>query len=183
MENTEPLSTKPRATGRTREMVIALDRRILWLARHWVLVFNLFIFTYVGLPFAAPMLMAAGATGPARVIYTVYSGLCHQLGYRSFFLFGEQLTYPRDIFKQYSGIDPNLIESNGYPTGFWESRAFVGNAQMGYKVALCERDVAIYGVILLGGLLYAITIIGIPIAGQHFKLARVGLFPFSYKLE
>lgn len=35
----------------------------------------------------------------------------------------------------------------------------------------------------LGGLLYAITIVGIPIARQHFKLARVGLFPFSYKLE
>ena len=34
-----------------------------------------------------------------------------------------------------------------------------------------------------GGLLYAITIVGIPIAKQHFKLATVGLFPFSYKLE
>jgi uncharacterized membrane protein YccF (DUF307 family) len=36
---------------------------------------------------------------------------------------------------------------------------------------------------LLGGLLYAVTIVGIPIAQQHFKLARVGLFPFSYRLE
>jgi uncharacterized membrane protein YccF (DUF307 family) len=35
----------------------------------------------------------------------------------------------------------------------------------------------------LGGLLYAITIVGIPIAQQHFKLAKMGLFPFSYKFE
>jgi uncharacterized membrane protein YccF (DUF307 family) len=44
----------------------------------------------------------------------------------------------------------------------------------GWEIALAH---------FLGGLLYAITIIGIPIAKQHFKLAKVGLFPFSYKLE
>jgi len=35
----------------------------------------------------------------------------------------------------------------------------------------------------LGGLLYAVTIVGIPIARQHFKLALVGLLPFSYTFE
>jgi uncharacterized membrane protein YccF (DUF307 family) len=36
---------------------------------------------------------------------------------------------------------------------------------------------------LLGGLLYAVTIVGIPIAMQHFKLATVALMPFSYTFE
>jgi uncharacterized membrane protein YccF (DUF307 family) len=36
---------------------------------------------------------------------------------------------------------------------------------------------------LLGGLLYAVTIVGIPLAQQHFKLAKMALFPFSYTFE
>jgi uncharacterized membrane protein len=34
------------------------------------------------------------------------------------------------------------------------SRTFIGDPQMGYKVALCERDVAIYGAIALIGLIF-----------------------------
>jgi uncharacterized membrane protein YccF (DUF307 family) len=44
----------------------------------------------------------------------------------------------------------------------------------GWEIALAH---------LLGGLLYAITIVGLPIAQQHFKLAQVGLFPFSFRFE
>lgn len=36
---------------------------------------------------------------------------------------------------------------------------------------------------LLGGVLLAITIIGIPFAKQHFKLIPVALFPFIYDLD
>jgi uncharacterized membrane protein len=32
----------------------------------------------------------------------------------------------------------------------------VGNEQVGHKVALCERDVAIYGAVLAAGLLFAL---------------------------
>ena len=35
------------------------------------------------------------------------------------------------------------------------SRDFVGNAEMGYKMTLCARDIAIYSGILIGGLIYA----------------------------
>ena len=34
-------------------------------------------------------------------------------------------------------------------------RSFIGNPEIGYKVALCERDVAIYGSVFLAGLLFA----------------------------
>jgi uncharacterized membrane protein YccF (DUF307 family) len=36
---------------------------------------------------------------------------------------------------------------------------------------------------LIGGLILAITIVGLPFAKQHFKLIPVALFPFNYKLE
>ena len=34
---------------------------------------------------------------------------------------------------------------------------YVGNPEIGYKVAICERDVAIYGSIFLGGLLFGVA--------------------------
>ena len=141
-----PLEKRP-LTGGSRAIVIALDRGILTLSRHWIFFLNTFIFAYVGLPFLAPVFMKLGQTGPARAIYTLYSGLCHQLGYRSWYLFGERANYPRDIFKQFTGIDPNDL---------WAARGFIGNDQLGFKVAYCERDVAIYGAILIFGLLYAL---------------------------
>jgi uncharacterized membrane protein len=35
-----------------------------------------------------------------------------------------------------------------------ERRFFVGDESLGYKVAICQRDVAIYGAVLLTGLLF-----------------------------
>ena len=35
----------------------------------------------------------------------------------------------------------------------------------------------------VGGLIFAITIIGLPFAKQHFKLIPVALFPFNYNLK
>src|SRR5688572_19826740 len=84
-------------TGWQRSLVINIDRFIYWLARHWVAVFSALAAIYVGLPILAPVLMNAGATGPARAIYTVYSPMCHQMASRSFFLFGEQPAYPRAL--------------------------------------------------------------------------------------
>jgi uncharacterized membrane protein len=145
-----PTPGKVRATGRTRDFVIAVDRAILGISRHWLLYLTLLVFIYVGLPFLAPVFMQTGATGPARAIYAMYSGLCHQLGYRSWYLFGERAAYPRDIFEVYSGIDPDLPES------LLVARNFVGNERMGWKVAYCERDVAIYAAIGVFGLVYAL---------------------------
>jgi uncharacterized membrane protein len=110
----------------------------------------LFVGVYVGLPFVAPLLMQAGLTGPARVIYGLYGGLCHQLGYRSWYMFGERLAYPRAIFQDYTGIDPDD------PRQLLAARQFIGNERTGWKVAYCERDVAIYGAIFAGGLIFAL---------------------------
>ncbi len=164
--------------------VTGADRLSYWIANHWLAaVIGLFIL-YLGLPFLAPVLMKSGATAPAQVIYTVYSPLCHQLGFRSFFLFGEQPYYPRAIagvdgvmtFGEATGID----ESNN---GLLEARRFVGNERLGYKIALCQRDVAIYGAIILFGFVFALT--GRRIKPLHWAgwlfiaIAPMGLDGFS----
>lgn len=136
----------------SRGQAIFLNRAVFAFARHWLAVFNLLVFIYVGLPFAAPTLMKLGAARPAKWIYRAYSPLCHQLAFRSWFLFGEQPAYPRSIagtslisYGRVTGLDEN---------DYWGARAFIGNETVGYKVAFCERDVAIYGGMLLAGILF-----------------------------
>jgi len=130
-----------------RRFVILADRFVFWLSKHWLAIFNVLAFLYVGLPFLTPLLMVLGLKGPAWAIYAVYGPLCHQLSYRSWFLFGPQLAYSLPQLVERVGADavPGL-----------STRAFVGNAALGYKVALCQRDTAIYGAILLGGLVYGL---------------------------
>jgi uncharacterized membrane protein len=168
---------KKTVTGPQRSLVIGMDRLIYSLSRHWLAVFNIIVLIYVALPISAPILMKAGAVGPARLIYTMYSPMCHQMTQRSFFLFGEQSAYPREI----AGTDLKPIEAyiddipefegvtaENWPAFFGAARAFRGNEQMGYKMALCERDIGIYGFVLVGGLLYAmlrnrVNIKGLPL--------------------
>jgi uncharacterized membrane protein len=38
-----------------------------------------------------------------------------------------------------------------------EARRFLGNDNVGYKVALCQRDIAMYGGILLFGLIFSLS--------------------------
>jgi uncharacterized membrane protein len=144
---------KPPLEGKARERAIGMTRVVGGFSRHWLAILNTIVFLYVGLPFLAPALMKAGVEGPARMIYTVYSPVCHQLAFRSWFLFGEQPAYPRTL------AGTSLV-SYGEATGLNEddlasARALTGDERLGYKVALCERDVAIYGGILIGGLIFA----------------------------
>ena len=132
------------------------ERFSYWISQHYLLVFNLFVFLYVGLPFLAPVLMKVDATAPATVIYRVYSGLCHQLAFRSWFLFGEQPVYPREA----AGLENYLTfhEATGLDEqGLLAARSYIGTDSIGYKVGLCQRDVAIYGSILFFGLLFGLT--------------------------
>jgi len=153
------------------------DRFSLWLSRNYLLWFNVFIFIYVGLPFLAPVMMDSGLTAPAGLIYRAYSLVCHQLAFRSFFLFGEQAVYPRIA----AGV-PNVL-TYGEATGLdemdlWVARSFTGSKILGYKVALCERDVAIYIGILMFGVLFAITARKIPSLPWYMWIV-LGLVPIG----
>lgn len=152
-----------------------------WMGKHYMALFNLLVLFYLGLPFLAPVLMKVGATRPAGLIYRAYSAVCHQLGFRSFYLFGEQLVYPRqaagvaDIlsFQQATG----LSEASSAEALF-SARTFVGDEQVGYKIALCERDVAIYGAIFLFGVVFTLTGRRIPVL-PWYAWILLGLVPIG----
>jgi uncharacterized membrane protein len=154
------------------------DRIAYWISKHYLAVFNIFLLLYIGLPFLAPVFKKLEWNAPAQVIYKIYSPLCHQWAFRSFFLFGEQAFYPHSAaglddyitFEAATGItdqlDPNRIQA----------RNFEGNSLLGYKIALCERDVAIWGAMALFGLVYAAT--GRRLPKLHWILwVLVGLGP------
>lgn len=131
-------------TGRTRDLVIFVDKTIFQLAKHWLALANLFWGLYVGLPILAPILMDAGWTVPAKAIYTIYRPACHQRPERSYFIGGPEVVYaPEEL--EAAGVDLDPFARD------------IGNATVGWKVAFCERDVAIYGAILVTGLVYALV--------------------------
>jgi uncharacterized membrane protein len=140
----EDSQRRPPVTGRTRDLVIFLDKAIFRLAKHWLAVANLFWGLYVGLPLLAPVLMDAGWTVPAKVIYTLYRPACHQRPERSYFIGGPEITYtPEEL--DAAGVSLNPLVRD------------IGNETVGWKVAFCERDVAIYGALLVTGLVYALV--------------------------
>lgn len=153
----------------TRRFAIRANIWTLKMARNWLRVIMALLTIYVTLPVAAPVMLKAGITGPANIIYTLYSPLCHQFAFRSFFLFGEQSVYPRantgtDLkpFETYARQLPEFddVELSGFDLSLvTAARAFRGNEQLGYKLTLCERDISIYLALTLGGFLYAIPVV------------------------
>ncbi len=71
----------------------AIDWSVEFIPRHWLFAVNVLVAIYAFLPFLAPVLLAGGMTGPADVIYYVYSYLCHQMPSRSWYILGEKMAY------------------------------------------------------------------------------------------
>lgn len=123
----------------------AIDRGVAGLARHWLVLANLMVGMYVGGTVLAPVLMRLGLERAGRLVYLLYSFVCHQLPERSYFLFGPAglNTYSREQVIAW-GADPDYL------------RGFVGNAEVGFKLGIAGRDITIYATILLAGLGYAL---------------------------
>jgi uncharacterized membrane protein len=107
--------------------------------RHWLLTLNLALSAFLAGALAAPALAAVGWQAAADALYAAYHFTCHQWAFRSFFLFGQQPVYSQPTLTA-QGIDPF---------------GFVGNPSLGWKMAFCERDLAIYIGLLVVGLVYA----------------------------
>lgn len=154
----------------TQSFAIRLNVWLLRMTRNWLKIALGVLIVFVTLPFVAPTLMQLGVEGPARLIYRVYSPFCHQFAFRSFFLYGEQPVYPRDLaetdwrsFESYANELEHFDETNlgalFDETLIFSARSFIGNEQMGYKITLCERDIFIYLALLTGGFLYALPFV------------------------
>jgi len=113
------------------------------MTRHWLALANAAMALMLGLALLAPWLMAHGAAWAGQWIYLLYRPLCHQLPERSFFLWGQRAVY-------------DLQELNAH-LGYEAPARWIGDAQLGYKVAFCERDTAIYAGWLVGGLGFALV--------------------------
>jgi len=135
------VSSSRELTSKTITRVMA--RVLWWVGRHWLFVANAMLALYIGLPLLAPCLAHAGHERAANLIYLVYRPLCHQLPERSFFLFGPQWMY-------------SLEELQALMGGVVGQRA-TGGPEVGFKVAVCERCVAIYGGMFLLGVLFGVV--------------------------
>ena len=124
-----------------RRTLLLLNRIIFWLSKHWLALFNGALLIYVGLPFVAPWLFVRGSESAARTIYRLYNHVCHQYPIRSWFLFGAQAAY-----RPSGTLLPEAVQKDPF---------FLGSPTLGYKVAFCQRDVAIYASMVLGGLVFA----------------------------
>ena len=110
----------------------------------WLSIFGILAGGYVILPFLAPVFMAIGWSGVGKAIYFIYSFLCHQLPERSYFLFGSKVTYSlSEIQAAWQNTTNPLI-----------LRQFIGNPEMGWKVAWSDRMVSMFTSIWIFGLLW-----------------------------
>lgn len=115
-------------------MSVRLNRAVHWLSRHWLWAFLAAWGLFNLLPWLAPLFVKAGWEAGARPIYSLYTLFCHQLPQRSFFLFGERPMYElHEIQATWQNTtDPLLL------------RQFIGNPEMGWKVAWSDRMVSLY---------------------------------------
>jgi hypothetical protein len=131
-------------SARENSLAVSANRVVLGICRHWLLIFSVIAGLYAGLPWLAPVFMKFGWVNAGNSIYMLYSTQCHQLPQRSFFLFGEKGMYSlsevQAIFRNTN--DPGIL------------RQFIGNQQMGWKVAWSDRMVSMYSIIFFGGLQY-----------------------------
>lgn len=145
------------ARGRT---ITKTDRLNQWLTKNYMILFILILALYVGGSILAPVLMKVGAETPAKVLYTIYKPFCHQLAFRSFFLFGEHAYYPRALAGIEDVITYEELIASGIILGnvdLVDARDFLGNDFTGYKIALCQRCLAIYVAMLLFSIVFAVT--------------------------
>lgn len=144
---------------------------VMGIARHWLALFNTAWGLYALIPVLAPVFMLLGWETPARLIYGIYSFLCHQLPDHSYFLFGTLAGAPH----------LHELEAAGMPAGLdlFGQRRFIGNAEAGFKVALCQRDLSIYLSVLGAGLLFALLRNRITIRPPSIKLYLLLLVPMA----
>ena len=126
---------------------VVLVRAALGFARHWLFILNLLLAIWVGLPWLAPVFMHWGWGSAAHAIYFFYSLQCHQLPERSFFLFGAK--------PMYSLAE---IQSAWQDTAdLFVLRQWIGNVDMGWKVAWSDRMVSMYTSTFLLSALYGLV--------------------------
>lgn len=127
-----------------RSLAVTLNKIVYQLSRHWLLTLTILLAVFVGLPWLAPVFMKLGWNKAGEAIYLLYSTQCHQLPQRSFFLFGKapMLSFATVQTLWSNTTDPMVL------------RQFIGQTDVGWKVAWSDRMVYMYGSLLLSGIAF-----------------------------
>ena len=128
----------------TRSIIKGVDGIALFIVKHWLGLFLIVYGAWVWAPVLAPIFMVNGLTGPGEALYFMYSFFCHQLPERSLFFFGPQMMYSLDQIGKVWSTDNQLV-----------LRQFVGNTEMGWKMAWSDRMISTYGGLWIGAVLWA----------------------------
>ena len=144
--------------------------------RGYALLFAFVFIFYIGMSALPPFLMAGGHTESGELVYRGFHFLCHQYPWRSWFIGGEQTHYPL-LHSEASG-SKTIEEASGMLLSEMKPRTFYGTPEMGYKMAVCQRDVGIYGSMALFSLLFFLS--GNRIKRVDWRLwLLVGVLPMA----
>ena len=120
--------------------------------------------------------MHKGMEKPAGWIYKYYRIMCHQMPQRSWFLFGEQAYYPAVVPEGSGRL--SFTEASDFSGSFAEERNFYGTPVMGYKMAICQRDTAIFGAMAVFCLIFSLSGCRIPKPGWLLP-CLIGVLPIG----
>lgn len=111
----------------------------LWL---WAIIFSIFNF----LPILAPISLDLGFAPLGNNIHALYHNISHQFAHRSYFLFGEQVSYSVSEL-------PLTLTGDFLPDSNALSQ-FIGDDRLGWKLAWSDRLVSMYGAALITTFFY-----------------------------
>jgi len=149
-----------------------------WFRKNYFRLINALLVIFIMGSILAPVLMKVGMPTPSKILYLFYGKFCHQFAFRSWFLFGEQAFYPLE--NQNKTLDTSTYEEmfGAAPDDLMTARILLGSDRAGYKVAICQRDLAMYEGLLFFGLIFSIMKKRIPKISLFFWIAG-GLVPLG----
>ncbi|MDE0672353.1 MAG: DUF2085 domain-containing protein [Caldilineaceae bacterium] len=104
--------------------------------RHWLALYLVLSGLYAGLALLAPVAMSLGWIRLGTALHGLYFWVCHQEPGASYLVFGRG-----------EPLSAELVDDR-----FWK-----GSPAIGWKTALCQRNLAIYGSLFLYGLVFGLT--------------------------
>lgn len=131
---------------KTHSSTSEVDHFVVWLSRHWLFVVICFLTILVITPLLAPLFMKLGWNIPGKIIYLIYSFLCHQLPERSYFLFGPKISYN---LSEIQAVWP--FSNDGALL-----RQFIGNGSFGWKIAWSDRMVSMFTSLWIFAILWSL---------------------------
>src|SRR5262249_9050103 len=104
LESPVAVQSPHRELGVGVKCLLAADRAIYGIARHWLAFVNLISFGVVAGILIAPLLVASGHAGAAAPIYRFFGLFCHQRDERSFHIAGQKMACCERCFAIYTSI-------------------------------------------------------------------------------